>query len=93
MQFDEDRELMGTLCGPHFILVDMYWPVNSVTMKVFSARVMDLPAADEPSSARDWTYRVDVVSWRRGEWEEAICADAVSVRSLSELYLLVEKTI
>jgi hypothetical protein len=87
VRFDENREVMGTLCSPHFILIDIYWPVNSVPKKVFSARVTDLPDADEPVCTRNWTYRIGNVSWRRGEWEEAIGADGTPARSLSELYL------
>jgi hypothetical protein len=84
VQLGEQLELSGSSMDANRIMLSVYSPVRSKTLKVFSAHVTDLPGAGDPTFYRYLGGCVGLMSWRRGEWEAAILADAASDRSPSE---------
>ena len=74
-----------TLSGCHLdadrIALSAYWPLKSQMTKVFSVQVRNLPNSEDPD------FRVGVLSWRRGPWEDAVMAHAATPLSLSETFL------
>jgi hypothetical protein len=88
VQLDGDLVLTGSLLGPDRIILSIYWPVNSRTMKVFSAHVTDTPACGDAKFYRYFSGSVGILSWRRGVWEEAIMLDGAPPRSVSEAFFM-----
>jgi len=88
VQLDGDHILTGSHLGPDRIMLSVYSPVNSRTMKVFSAHVTDSPAQGDPNFYRNWNGCVGLMSWRRGAWEDTIMANDAAPLSLSEVFLI-----
>ena len=74
--------MSGCHLGADRIALSAYWPLKSQMTKVFSVQVRNLPNSDDPDF-----YRVGVLSWRRGPWEDAVMAHAATPLSLSETFL------
>jgi hypothetical protein len=83
-----DVVLTGRQLGPNRIVLSVYSPVKSRTMKVFSAHVTDTPAYGDPKFYRYYGGSVGLLSWRRGEWEQVIMLDVAAPRSLSEAFVM-----
>src|SRR5258707_7281782 len=86
-KLDGELTLMGCPLGPDRIVLSAYWPLKSQMAKVFSAYVIDLPSSGDPNFYRFWNGHVGLMSWRRGEWEDAVMAHAATPLSLSETSL------
>jgi hypothetical protein len=66
-------------------MLSVYSPSGEKMLKVFSAHVTDKPSLGDPAFNRYAGGSVGVMSWRRGEWEDAILNHAAQARSPSEL--------
>ena len=84
---DGELTLTGCHLGPDRIVLSAYWPLKSQITKVFSAHVIDFPSSGDPNFYRFWNGHVGLMSWRRGPWEDAVMAHAVTPLSLSETFL------
>jgi hypothetical protein len=70
--------------GANRVMLSAYWPVKLKITKVFSAHVTDLPSAVDQKFYRYYGGQFGLLSWRRGEWEDVIIADAAVPRTPSE---------
>jgi hypothetical protein len=86
-RLDGELTLTGSHFGPDLIMLSVYWPVKSSITKVFSAHVTDLPSSGDPNFYRFCNGCVGLLSWRRGEWEDAVMGHPASPLSLSETFL------
>ncbi len=67
----------------HRLMMSVYDQLVSGIVKVLSLHVTDFPAAADPSFYRYQGSRVAVLSWRRGNWEDAVMADETASISIS----------
>jgi hypothetical protein len=84
VRLGEQLELSGSSLDVNRIMLSVYSPVRSKTLKVFSAHLTDLPGAGDPNFYRYLDGSVGLMSWRRGGWEDAILVDAATDRSPAE---------
>jgi len=78
---DGGLTLLGCHLDPDRIALSAYRPLRSQITKVFSVQVRNSPNSEDPD------FRVGVLSWRRGPWEDAVMAHAATPLSLSETFL------
>jgi hypothetical protein len=78
-------ELSACYLLPNRIMLGAYSPVNDRFVKVFSAHVTERSELADPTFYRYVGGSVGLLSWRRGEWEEAVMAHAVKARAAADL--------
>jgi hypothetical protein len=77
---DGELTLSGSNLDTDRIALSAYWPLKSQITKVFSVEVRNSPNSEDPD------FRVGVLSWRRGPWEDAVVAHAAMPLSLYETF-------
>jgi hypothetical protein len=87
VRLDGELILIGSHLDPDRIVLSAHWTVKSRLTKVLSLHVTDLPSSGDPSFYRFYNGCVGVLSWRRGEWEDAVMAHGSRPLSLSETFL------
>lgn len=74
---NSELTLSAYAIDPYRVALSVYWPVKGELLKVFSAYVMRDPRlGGDPGFYRYMDGQVGVMSWRRGQWEDLIAADA-----------------
>ena len=81
-------ELSGSYLAPSRIMLSAYWPVNGRIVKVFSVHVTERPELGDPAFYRYVGGSVGLLSWRRGEWEDAIMAHHAQARAAAAVLLV-----
>ena len=81
----EQLELSAHRLGVNRIMLGVYRPVDGKMPKVFSAHVIDDPRLGRPEFYRYVGGTVLLMSWRRGDWENAILDHPAETRNASEL--------
>jgi hypothetical protein len=59
----------------HRLVLSVYDGPEAAILKVLSLHVTDFPAAMDPAFYRYQNGCVAVLSWRRGQWEDAVMAE------------------
>lgn len=77
---DGELTLSGSNLDTDRIALSAYWPLKSQITKVFSVQVWNSPNSEDPG------FRVGVLSWRRGPWEDAVMAHGAMPLSLYETF-------
>ena len=74
---NDELTLSAYALDSYRVALSVYWPVKGELLKVFSAYVMRDPRfGGDPGFYRYMDGQVGVMSWRRGQWEDLIAADA-----------------
>jgi hypothetical protein len=76
---NDELTLAAYAIDAYRVALSVYWPVKGELLKVFSAYVIrDRSLRGDPGFFRYMDGQVGVMSWRRGQWEDLIAADATS---------------
>lgn len=78
-------ELSAHYLAPCRVMLSVYSPVNDQFIKVFSAHVTERSELADRAFYRYVGGSVGLLSWRRGEWEDAVMAHAAQAVTAAEL--------
>jgi hypothetical protein len=74
---NDELTLSAYAIDSYRVALSVYWPVKGELLKVFSVYVMRDPRlGGDPGFYRYMDGQVGVMSWRRGQWEDLIAAEA-----------------
>jgi hypothetical protein len=80
-------EVSACYLAPSRIVLGAYSPLNDRFVKVFSAHVTERSELADPAFYRYVGGSVGLLSWRRGEWEDAVMAHAAQAMTAADLIL------
>lgn len=85
IHIDEFFAIGASAFGNAFCLHAYVWSPMRDWTKVFSAHVAD-PIFTKPKCFQYWGGRCAILSWKRGPWEDELCAQPDQPRSLAHVY-------
>jgi hypothetical protein len=86
VRLNETIVLSAHCMDAHRLMLSAYDEPVSDIVKVFSLHLTDFPSAMDSNFYRYRGGQVAVLSWRRGNWEDAIMADETASLSISEAF-------
>lgn len=85
IRIDDFLSIGAGVFGNAFCLHAYVWSPSRDWSKVFSAHVAD-PIFAKSKDFKYWGGRCAILSWKRGPWEDQLCAQPDQPRSLAHVY-------